>query len=114
MSNQAYFRLAESGDSAPVAETVPVGGGFEATLPELRGSPEQVKWARSIRTRALTGGEWTWQRLSLLVCTVDATWWLANRTQLEFSSVKLPDVRQLLAGVWPPGVDRPATNMTDR
>lgn len=48
-------------------------------LPELRGSPKQIKWAVTIRGDALDLC-WPLSTETLLRSVDDASWWIANRT----------------------------------
>ena len=74
-------------------------------LPELKGTPKQIKWATSIRVEALSAC-WSVEADALLRSVVDSTWWIANRTDLNVGKYKQPLPHQLLGGQ--PQADLPA------
>lgn len=64
-------------------------------LPELRGTPGQVRFADSVR-RPILRRAWrrggAYRHLSLCMATIDdATWWLANRLAPSVDEMKWPD-----------------------
>lgn len=74
------------------------------TLPNLNGSPAQVRWANGIRAGAIVREDMAWERLNVLIHIVDSTWWIANRVYVERDGqAKWPAVTQMLGNVWPPG-----------
>lgn len=76
-------------------------------LPEIVGSPAQVKWAVSIRQVALEDGAWEGEQhegwngiqLDVLRRVVDATWWIANRSSFKLHTFKNPSPQQFVSSV---------------
>ena len=63
-------------------------------LPELRGSPAQIKWALTIRQNTLKL-EWPPATRTLLWSIVDSTWWIANKAIVTTLKFKPPVSSQL-------------------
>lgn len=65
-----------------------------AGLPELRGSPAQIKWAVTIRENALKL-RWGPEVAAMLVSITDATWWIANKSIVNTMKFKEPAPQQM-------------------
>ena len=66
-------------------------------IADLYGSPNQIKWADSIRAAALFGKKWPIQVRSKLSRVSDSTWWIANRGIIANGTFKEPSPRQLVS-----------------
>lgn len=64
------------------------------TLPALRGSPAQIKWALTIRGNTLEKA-WPSETRQMLRSIVDSTWWIANRTIVNTLKFKPPTPQQM-------------------
>lgn len=78
-------------DEPSPMDVVPANG----ELPELRGSPAQIKWALTIRANTLEL-EWPFETRQMLRSIVDSTWWIANKSVVNTMKFKNPSMMQMV------------------
>ena len=70
---------------------------WDTALPALTGSPAQIKWAATIRERALAN-VWPAATFSQLVRIVASAWWIANKNIVDTLKFKEPAPGQMEGG----------------
>jgi len=100
--SQAYIDGMTPLTGAPLAQR-----GQSLGLPNLTGTPKQIKWALTIREDTLALA-WPPETATILKSIVDSTWWIANKTVVHTMKFKAPSPHQLVGGPPPP----PATGRT--
>lgn len=70
---------------------------WDTALPALTGSPAQIKWAATIRERALAN-VWPAATFSQLVHIVASAWWIANKSIVDTLKFKEPAPGQMEGG----------------
>lgn len=93
---QAYIDGMTPLTGAPLAQR-----GQSLGLPDLTGTPKQIKWALTIREDALSLA-WPPETQVVLKSIVDSTWWIANKAIVHTMKFKAPSPHQMAGGPPPP------------